>query len=161
MIRNPEHDWLYEGYPCAFGWACTYTTDTAGRPIMLKSRHKRWQLLAGGMIDADELPWEAAIRETMEETGRILTGDPKLLAAVFRLPTAEFPTRFGYIFDGGVMTDAEIEAIALDPREHTDYAVKSIAEWQRIVPTSQYDLVCSLEAARRTGVAAYITTAVD
>ncbi|MFE2727804.1 hypothetical protein [Kitasatospora sp. NPDC059327] len=59
------------------------------------------------------------------------------------------------------MTDSEIEAIVLDPREHTDYAVKSIAEWQRIVPASQYDLVRALETARRTGVAAYITAPVD
>ncbi|MFJ9953247.1 NUDIX domain-containing protein [Kitasatospora sp. NPDC091207] len=161
MIQDPRHKWLFDGYPCAFGWACTYTTDLAGRPIMLKSHHKGWQLLAGGMIDADELPWEAAIRETKEETGRIIGGEPRLLAALFRLPTGEFPTRFGYIFDGGVMTDEEIEAIVLDPNEHTDYAVKSIAEWQRIVPASQHDLVCALETARRTGVAAYVTAPVD
>ncbi|MDH6110205.1 8-oxo-dGTP diphosphatase [Kitasatospora sp. MAP12-15] len=161
MIHDPQHNWLFEQYPYAFGWACTYTTDTAGRPIMIKSHHKGWQICAGGMIDPGETPWEAAIRETQEETGRIIGGEPKLLAAVFRPPTEEFPTRFGFIFDGGDWSTEEIAGIILDPKEHTDFAVKSLDEWQPLVPAAQYELLRSLDAARRTGVAAYITAPVD
>ncbi len=150
-----EHAWLFDKYPYAFGWACTYTTDTAGRPILLTTRDERIQLLAGGMIDPGELPHQAAIRETREETGRVLTGELTLLASVFRPADERFPVRFGYIFDGGMMTDAEIEAIVLS-EEHTDYGVRSLAEWQPLVPPEQFTLISQLDAARRTGVPAYI-----
>ncbi|MER8182342.1 NUDIX domain-containing protein [Kitasatospora sp. NPDC094015] len=152
MTIPASHRWLFGGYPFALGWACTYTTDEAGRPILLKSRDKGWQLLAGGMIDPGETPWEAAVRETEEETGRILTGEPRFLASVFRPPTERLPTRFGFVFDGGVMTAEQIAAIVLDPAEHTDHAVRSLDEWQPLVPVGQFELIGRLGEARRSGV---------
>ncbi|MEU9130432.1 NUDIX hydrolase [Kitasatospora sp. NPDC048540] len=152
MTLPPSHRWLFGGHPYALGWACTYTTDEAERPILLKYHHKGWQLLAGGMLDPGETPWEAAVRETREETGRILTGEPRFLASVFRPPTARLPTRVGFVFDGGVMTAAEISAIVLDPAEHTDHAVRSLREWEPLVPAEQFELLGRLGEARRSGV---------
>lgn len=145
--------------PHNIAWACAFTTDTDGRPVMLKSVYdpEVWQF-GGGNVDHGEHPWECAVREVQEETGRVLDGEPTLLGVVFVPPANGWPTKIGFAFDGGCLTPAQIDALVLDPEEHTEVQVHSLEEWQRILSPQRFAIVSALDTARRTGVAQYIAS---
>ncbi len=52
------------------GGAACVILDGGGRVLLVKENYerRRWTL-PGGAIDADETPWDAAVREVAEETG--------------------------------------------------------------------------------------------
>ena len=58
--------------PFPFQWsvsAATATLDSHNRVLLQRRRDTgEWQL-PGGVVDLGESPWEAAERETLEETG--------------------------------------------------------------------------------------------
>jgi len=143
--------------PHSVVWACAFTTDAEERPVMLKSVYdpEVWQF-GGGNMDHGEHPWECAVREVQEETGRVLDGEPRLLAVVFQPPANGWPTKIGFAFDGGRLTAEQIAGLVLDPEEHTEVQVHSLAEWQRILSPQRFAIVSALDTARRTGATQYV-----
>lgn len=145
----------------ATGFACVYFTDAHDRPLQLRSVYSAthpWQL-AGGTMDPGERPWQTATRECLEETGIAVDGPPRLLAAVYGLPGAEWPySTMGAVFDGGRLTDEQIRHLVLDPREHDEVRVLPLREWKSLMPRRDFARLCAVAEARRTGVAAYYDT---
>ncbi|MGW7195337.1 NUDIX domain-containing protein [Streptomyces chryseus] len=142
----------------ATGFACVHFTDEHDRPVQLRATYSKshpWQL-PGGTMELGERPWQTAVRECHEETGIVVDGPPRLLAAVYGLPGQEWPySTMGLVFDGGRLTDAQIQAIVLDPAEHDDVRVLSLEEWEPLMPSQDFARLEAVTRARRTGVAAY------
>ncbi|MFD5097528.1 NUDIX domain-containing protein [Streptomyces albidochromogenes] len=142
----------------ATGFACVHFTDEHDRPVQLRATYSRthpWQM-AGGTMELGERPWQTAVRECHEETGIVVGGPPRLLAAVYGLPGTQWPySTMGLVFDGGRLTDAQIKAIVLDPAEHDEVRVLSLAEWEPLMPSQDFARLEAVMRARRTGVAAY------
>ncbi|QES57208.1 NUDIX domain-containing protein [Streptomyces venezuelae] len=139
-------------------YAGFYFTDTAGRPVQLRSAHsaETWQW-PGGNMDLGETPWECALRECVEETGIVFDGPQNLLAVHFIVQGAHWPlNKFGVIFDGGQLTGAQIKAIVLDPAEHTELRVHTMEEWKEIMSPVSFTRLKAADAARRTGTVAYL-----
>ncbi|MFB7368326.1 NUDIX domain-containing protein [Streptomyces sp. NPDC056222] len=138
-----------------------FFTDEQDRPVHLHavySTEHPWQW-PGGTAEAGERPWETAVRETREETGLLVTGPPRLLAAVFGLPGAGWPlATAGYVFDGGRLTDRQIAGITLAPEEHDQVRVLPLEDWAPLMPTRDFARLTAVMEARRSGVAAYIGT---
>nr|WP_313958878.1 MULTISPECIES: NUDIX hydrolase [Streptomyces] len=110
-------------------------------------------------MDAGERPWETAVRECREETELVVSGPPRLLAAVYGLPGAEWPySTIGTVFDGGRLTTEQIGSVALDPYEHDELRVLPLPEWQALMPPRDFARLNALAAARRTGRAACFDT---
>lgn len=150
-----------ETLPRATAYACLYFTDTAGRVLQLRAsyRSERWQW-PGGNMDPGETPWETAVRECREETGIVFTGEPRLLGTHFATDRgADWPANhIGFIFDGGELTDEQIAGLVLDPREHSEYRLGTLEEWEREMEPREFIRLAEIDRARRTGVTVYVET---
>ncbi|MBD0708305.1 MULTISPECIES: NUDIX domain-containing protein [unclassified Streptomyces] len=147
--------------PRATAYACLYFTDTHGRPLQLRASYdtRCWQW-PGGNMDPGETPWETAVRECHEETGLVHTGAPRLLGTHFVTDRGEqWPANhIGFIFDGGELTDEQIAAVVLDPDEHSEYRLLTLAEWEREMTPREYGRLAGIDRARRTGIPVYLET---
>ncbi|MEU2507508.1 NUDIX hydrolase [Streptomyces sp. NPDC007863] len=145
--------------PKATLFGAVYFTDMDDRPVQLHAVYSPghpWQL-PGGTAEAGERPWRTAVRETEEETGLVVHGPPRLLAAVFGLPGAAWPlATAGYVFDGGRLTDRQIEGLVLDPEEHDEVRVLPLPRWRPLMPPRDFARLTAFAEARRTGTAAYV-----
>ncbi|MGW5365713.1 NUDIX domain-containing protein [Actinopolymorpha pittospori] len=151
-----------QSLPKATVYACLYFTDESGRPLQLRSSYgvARWQV-PGGNMDDGETPWQTAVRETREETGLVITKQCPLLLTHFITPRHNWPhSHIGFLFDGGTLTADQLEHIVLDPNEHTEWKLQSLAEWENHEGISQlaFARLKALDAARRSGVAGYLET---
>lgn len=147
--------------PHATVHAAFYFTDEAGRPLGMRSSHRpdNWQFPGGDMDHGDVSPFAAAVRELAEETGIEFSGEPTLLATLFRGPKPDWPgyARIGFLFDGGVLTETQLAAIRLDPGEHVEWAVAPVEVWR--TKASRVFVACVEAAgrARLTGRAEFLT----
>ncbi|NBM16979.1 NUDIX domain-containing protein [Streptomyces sp. GC420] len=161
---SPSPDWLppeqyAETLPKATVFGAVFFTDEHDRPVQLRSVYSMavhpWQW-PGGTMESGERPWETAVRECEEETGLVVPGPPRLLAAVFSLPGAQWPyATAGYIFNGGRLNAQQIKAIRLDPDEHDEVRALSLPEWLPLMPERDFARLTAVMNARRTGTPAY------
>ncbi|WP_175408657.1 NUDIX domain-containing protein [Streptomyces sp. TRM64462] len=133
-------------------YAALYVRDEADRPVQLRATYGThgW-LLPGGNLEPDEDPWEAAVREGIEETGlehfRGLT--PELLLTHFQHPDPAWPMPgVGFVFDGGRLTPEQLSSMRLDPAEHSRWDVRELAAWRPLMPPAGYERLAAVEAAR-------------
>ncbi|MFF0204317.1 NUDIX domain-containing protein [Streptomyces sp. NPDC005017] len=147
--------------PKATVFGAFFFTDRHDRPLQLHAVYTvehPWQW-PGGTAEEGERPWDTAVRETREETGLVVNGPPRLLAAVFGLPGAAWPhATVGYVFDGGRLTDEQIAHITLSPAEHDEVRVLALEDWRDLMPRRDFERLHGVMRARRTGVAAYLDT---
>lgn len=80
--------------PFPFQWSvssATVTLDSQNRVLLQRRRDTgEWQL-PGGVVDLGESPWEAAERETLEETGVTVKAESLIgVYTVLNIPVQEF-----------------------------------------------------------------------
>ncbi|MFB7340189.1 NUDIX domain-containing protein [Streptomyces hydrogenans] len=147
--------------PKATLFGSVFFTDEHDRPVQLHSVYSPehpWQW-PGGTSDAGERPWETAVRETFEETGLVVSGPPRLLAAVFSLPGTGWPVATsGLVFDGGRLTARQLAEITLAPDEHDEVRVLTPVQWRGLMPERDFARLTAVLEARRSGTAAYFDT---
>jgi 8-oxo-dGTP diphosphatase len=99
--------------------------DRKGRLLILKPTYKSGWTIPGGVMEADgETPWEACQREVREECGlRVRTG--RLACVDFRRPRPGRPGGIRFLFDCGVLTDAALAAVVLQPEEISEHRLVS------------------------------------
>ncbi|MGW7193555.1 NUDIX domain-containing protein, partial [Streptomyces sp. NPDC054838] len=105
--------------PKAVTAASVLFTDRDGRVLLVRpayGRPGRW-ILPGGGVDSDigETPRAAAAREVREETG--LDRAPGRLLAVNWAHKQGRPARIRFLYDGGVLSPAELGAVRLPSSE--------------------------------------------
>lgn len=94
--------------------------DKAQRLLIVRPTYKDTWEIPGGAVNANESPLAACIREVAEELG--LTRRPlRLLSVDFTGETKQRTESLSFIFDGGVLSDAEIAAIRLPQEELSEY----------------------------------------
>ena len=95
--------------------------DRAEQLLVLKPTYKTGWTIPGGVMEADgETPWDACRREVREECGIEVHGG-RLACVDFR-PSR--PGRAGgirFLFDCGVVDDAAVAAITVQPEEVAEY----------------------------------------
>lgn len=105
--------------------------DGEGRLLVLKPTYKSGWTLPGGIMEADETPWQACRREVLEETG--ITVAAGRLAAVDTRPVKdERPLGLRFLFHcGTVPADATITLQAEEIAEHRFVPVEEALELLR------------------------------
>lgn len=153
----PVEEYVQSLTRCAM-WAALFFTDENDRPLLLRAVNQTnvWQFPGGG-AEEGEVPFEAAVRETKEETGISFEGEPRLLAVRFQVAHPKWPINMlGVFFDGGRLSPAQLDEIVLDPEEHTEFAVRSLEEWQQTLSARRHEQLGQLLSARNGGGAAYL-----
>jgi len=94
--------------------------DEHGRVMLVKPTYKPVWEIPGGIVELNESPRQCCQREVREEIGMEREiGD--LLAIDYNSQTSEKTESLMFIFDGGVLTQAEIESIRLLRAELSEF----------------------------------------
>lgn len=95
--------------------------------LIVKPSYRDYWLIVGGVVDDNESPKEACIREIREEIGFDVQGI-EFLSVDYVFNHDERGERLLFIFFGGVLNDSEIKNIKLDGKEIIDYKFIKIEE---------------------------------
>jgi len=101
--------------------ATAFFRDSAGRVLLVDPAYKPTWDLPGGAVEAEESPHAACRREVAEELG--LDRQPGRVLAVDWVPSRpERPEGLIVVYDGGVLSEAEIKEIVVADEELAGYA---------------------------------------
>jgi ADP-ribose pyrophosphatase YjhB (NUDIX family) len=94
--------------------------DVQGRILLVKPVYKGGWSLPGGVVEADESPKLACIREIREELG---LDQPigRMLVVDYNTPYGEKTESLMFIYDGGLVDEAALATIHLQAEELEDY----------------------------------------
>jgi len=96
--------------------ATAFFRDGVGRVLLVDPLYKQTWDLPGGAVEAEESPYAACRREVAEELG--LDRPPGRVLAVDWVPSRpERPEGLIVVYDGGVLTGAEIKEIVVGDDE--------------------------------------------
>jgi len=101
--------------------ATAFFRDDQGRVLLVNPVYKEPWDLPGGVVEAEESPHAACRREVAEELG--LDRPPGPVLAVDWVPSRpERPEGLIVVYDGGVLSDAEVKEIVLADGELAGFA---------------------------------------
>ncbi|MFD8813800.1 NUDIX domain-containing protein [Streptomyces sp. NPDC059627] len=114
--------------PRILAGAAALIRDAEGRVLLVEPNYREGWALPGGTVESDdgETPRQGARRETLEEIG--LDREMGRLLAVDWVHGTGRPPIVAYLYDGGVVSDADLKAIRLQEEE--------LLSW-RLVPHSE------------------------
>ncbi|MFI1761343.1 NUDIX domain-containing protein [Streptomyces sp. NPDC020800] len=103
--------------PRVLAGAAALFRDAEGRVLLVEPNYREGWALPGGTIESDdgETPRQGARRETLEEIG--LDRELGRLLAVDWVRGTGRPPLVAYLFDGGVLAEADFKAIRLQEEE--------------------------------------------
>jgi len=113
-------DVYYAGLPRRAMSAGALLRDHEQRILLVEPTYKDVWEIPGGIVEADEAPLRACIRELREELG-VTRGAMRLLCVDCARTAAPRPEMLGFVFDGGVLSAREIAAIELPEDELRSY----------------------------------------
>ena len=98
-----------------------------GKLLIVKANYKKHWSIPGGIIDHNETPKQAAIRETKEEVGIILDPEQVRFIAVVDRVSKEVGHTYQFIFHA-IVTEKDLTDIALQENEIESWALVSPEE---------------------------------
>jgi 8-oxo-dGTP pyrophosphatase MutT (NUDIX family) len=140
-----------------------------GRVALVEQTYKRDWDIPGGVVEIDEAPWSAAAREVLEELGTdVAVGRPLVIDHLTARATADSlaPTMLEeatktsavltgglyWIFDGGRVTDDDVDRLTIDGTEVRAIRLCSPEDVRRRArPSLARRVLVALDAVR-TGV---------
>lgn len=111
-----------------------------------------WQL-PGGTVEHGQDPWQAAVREVLEETGQHLTGAPHLIGVDWCRPAEMDP--YSQFFFTGPRIDREELTITLSS-EHDAWDLRTVEEWEPLISPAETARLTHLREALRSGQTFYL-----
>lgn len=123
--------------------------DVQGRVLLVEPSYKpNWEI-PGGAVEADESPWAAVARELTEELGwdRPLG---RLLVVDYVRPQDSRPEGVVFVFDGGVLEEADVVGMVFPDMEVVSAAFHTLAEVRgKVKPLLADRLAVALEAVEQ------------
>ncbi len=129
--------------------------DEAGQILLVNPGYKPDWDLPGGMAEANEAPLDAARREVAEELG-IHYGGGRLLVVDWVAPHAPWDDSLAFIFDGGVISEAQRGSIRLLDGELEGYRFVAPEEVGRMLRPYVENRLGGALSATRDGTTKYL-----
>jgi 8-oxo-dGTP diphosphatase len=101
--------------------------DSAGRVLLVEPTYKDYWELPGGAVEADESPYDAAVREVREELG-IVVAPGRMLVVDWVPPLADRTEGVIVVFDGGIVEPGPAARIRLSAGELRSWAWSTLPE---------------------------------
>jgi 8-oxo-dGTP pyrophosphatase MutT (NUDIX family) len=122
--------------------------DAEGRVLLVELSYVTHWDIPGGTVDADEAPWMTVAREVHEELG--LDQPPGRLLVIDYLPTNKtMPEGLAFIFDGGVLTESEVQALSITDPEIVSVGLHALDDAAlKVTPALRRRLGAALQASR-------------
>ncbi|MFF7467843.1 NUDIX domain-containing protein [Streptomyces sp. NPDC008092] len=122
--------------PRILAGAAALFRDTEGRVLLVEPNYREGWALPGGTVESDdgETPRQGARRETLEEIG--LDREMGRLLAVDWVHGADRPPIVAYLYDGGVVSAADLRAIRLQEEELLSWRLVPREELPAYLPGS-------------------------
>ncbi|WP_205347147.1 NUDIX domain-containing protein [Pseudonocardia broussonetiae] len=127
--------------------------DEEGRVLIVEPTYKRHWEIPGGEVEKGESPSEACARELKEELGLDLPVGRLLVVDWAPLVREE---RVRFVFDGGVLTDEQLDAVELAPDELASWAFLPCEELFVMMEPRLVRRVTAAVDARAAGVTRYL-----
>ncbi|MGW0204620.1 NUDIX domain-containing protein [Streptomyces sp. NPDC003233] len=127
-MTTPDFATYIASLPRVLAGAAVLFRDAEGRVLLVEPNYREGWALPGGTIESDdgETPRRGARRETLEEIG--LDREPGRLLAVDWVHGTGRPPLVAYLYDGGVLTEAELKAIRLQEEELLSWRLVPLEE---------------------------------
>ncbi|MCO1658054.1 NUDIX hydrolase [Pseudonocardia sp. S2-4] len=124
--------------------------DGADRVLWVEPTYKPVWEIPGGNVEADESPWDCAVREVVEEIG-LHRPLGRLLVVDHVRPHGPMPEGVMFVFDGGTLEPSEVDGLVLDARELRSAALLSVADARALVTPRLADRMAAALAALHDG----------
>ncbi len=123
--------------------------DGRGRVLLVEPSYKpNWEI-PGGAVEADESPWATATRELAEELGWDRPVG-RLLVVDYVRPQDSRPEGVVFVFDGGVLNEADVVGMVFPDAEVLSAAFHTLAEVRgKVKPLLADRLGVALEAVEQ------------
>ncbi len=129
--------------------------DDADRLLLVEPNYKDDWEIPGGVVEANESPLTACLREVEEELG-LTCGHLRLLAIDWVPPTSSQTEGLMIIFEGGRLTQQDIDGISLPTNELRGFAFCTFEEAAcKVSPRMAHRLAAAL-AASQCGTTVYL-----
>ena len=116
-MTTPDFAAYIASLPRVLSGAAALLRDADGRVLLVEPNYREGWALPGGTIESDdgETPRQGARRETLEEIG--LDRELGRRLVVDWVHGTGRPPLVAYLYDGGVLTEADLNAIRLQEEE--------------------------------------------
>ncbi|MER5526298.1 NUDIX hydrolase [Streptomyces sp. NPDC002677] len=140
MTTTDDYAAYIASLPRILAGAAALFRDAEGRVLLVEPNYREGWALPGGTVESDdgETPRQGARRETLEEIG--LDREMGRLLTVDWVHGTDRPPIVAYLYDGGVVTDADLGAIRLQEEE--------LLSW-RLVPRAELTTYLAGSLGRR------------
>ena len=126
-----------------------------GELLIVKPTYRDHWLVPGGAIEDDESPRHACEREIREEIGLSLS-ITRLLCLDYRSRDGNKSENIQFIFDGGVLTEEQIQQILLPLDELSEYIFVPYLEALRLLSSTLAQRITYALPAREGGQIVYL-----
>jgi 8-oxo-dGTP pyrophosphatase MutT (NUDIX family) len=129
--------------------------DRDSRILLVEPVYKNYWELPGGAVDADESPYDAAVRELKEELG-LSVAPGRLLVVDWVPPRTSHTEGVMFVYDGGIMDVTRTGEIHLPDDELRGWAWSTLSEaQQRLSPLLARRAAAAMKAVT-DGVTVYL-----
>ena len=126
LFTNPQHKGWMRTQPKRMSSGAMILENDAHELLVVKANYKNYWTLPGGIVNSNETPKQAAIRETSEEVGIILdAADVSFVAIVNRI--SDEAQTFQFVF-GAYLPAVAAEKIILQKSEIDECTVVTRAQ---------------------------------
>ncbi|WP_040857612.1 NUDIX domain-containing protein [Nocardia niigatensis] len=134
--------------------------DERDRVLLVEPTYKPHWEVPGGVVEAGESPYCAAVREIREELG--LSPTLGRLLVVDWVPEGPYPgDGVMMVYDGGMLNAEQVAAIALPAEELRSWTWCDGAAVARLLPAALARRVAGARRARTAGVTVYLEDGYD
>jgi 8-oxo-dGTP pyrophosphatase MutT (NUDIX family) len=146
LRKTKTERWL-SGLPKRVSSAALILENSIGQSLIVKANYKPYWTFPGGIVDPNETPKEAAVRELFEETGITVVADAVEFVAVIDRKSS-FAQTYQFVFKSP-LTSNMISDISLQPSEIDEYAL--VTKSQISTNDRHYGKVIEHWATNKTG----------